>query len=103
MQMLQSKSVPVSWWKNTFAASKNTGYANSRANGRGSLEANTILRDIVNSPNRSMHTRLQRKLTAPILQEPTLKHIDVTVNRFQFFKKKMLTAVQLQLVRKKEN
>lgn len=50
MQMLQSKSAPVSWWKNTFAASKNTGYANSRANGRGSLEANTILRDIVNSP-----------------------------------------------------
>lgn len=94
MQMLQSKSVPVSWWKNTFAASKNTGYANSRANGRGSLEANTILRDIVNSPNRSIHTRLQRKLTAPILQEPTL---DVTVNRFQFFKKKNVNSCSITI------
>lgn len=36
--------------ENTAAASKNTSYANSRANGRGSLEANIILRDTVTSP-----------------------------------------------------
>lgn len=36
--------------ENTVAASKNTNYVNSIANGWGSLEANIIPRDIVTSP-----------------------------------------------------
>lgn len=56
---------------------------NSRANGRGSPEANIILGDFVKSGG-SIHSVLQRKLTASVLNETVHKHTHVTPIAFAF-------------------
>ena len=66
-------------------ASKNTSYANASVNGWGSLEANIILKDTGTSPLDLFTQCKKRQLTAPLLEKPTLKHIDSTVNTYQFY------------------